>query len=72
MDTHSYSLSYFSHLQNVCMVLFEAIFLAYSIFFPTVYLYIMRLSPPENCLCVGDLAILGKMVRKDKLQSRAF
>ena len=54
------------------MVLFEAIFLAYSIFFPTVYLYIMRLSPPENCLCVGDLAILGKMVRKDKLQSRAF
>lgn len=40
--THSYSLSYFSNLQTICMILFGAIFLPFSIFFPTFYLHIVR------------------------------
>lgn len=63
VDTHSYSLSYFHHLQMSAGFSLRQFF-TYSILFPTVYLCIMRLFPPENCFCVGDLAILGKNGQK--------
>lgn len=58
------------------MILFGAISLPFSIFFLLSTYDYENFSPPisrpENCFCVEDPAILGKMVRKYKLQSGPF